>query len=142
MNIDKVIRAFVSLISHSHTSMNINKVVLIGNLGADPDVKSFEDGGKICNIRIATTESYKDKSGIETSKTEWHTVSIKSEGLIEVATKYLKKGSKVYIEGQLRTRKWKDKTGTEHYSTEVSVGGYDGKIIMLDKANQPEDKSK
>jgi single-strand DNA-binding protein len=122
--------------------MNINKVVLIGNLGADPDVKSFEDGGKICNIRIATTESYKDKSGIETSKTEWHTVSIKSEGLIEVATKYLKKGSKVYIEGQLRTRKWKDKTGTEHYSTEVSVGGYDGKIIMLDKANQPEDKSK
>ena len=114
---------------------SVNKVILIGNLGADPEVKSFQNGGKICNLRIATSENWKDKNtGEKKERTEWHTVVLNSDGLVGVAERYLKKGSKVYIEGQLRTRKWQDASGNDRYSTEVSVGGMQGVLTMLDGA--------
>ncbi|MDE2405988.1 MAG: single-stranded DNA-binding protein, partial [Sphingomonadales bacterium] len=99
---------------------SVNKVILIGNLGADPEVKSFQNGGKIANLRIATSESWKDRNtGEKKERTEWHSVVLNSEGLVGVAERYLRKGSKVYIEGQLRTRKWQDQSGNDRYSTEV-----------------------
>ena len=111
---------------------SVNKVILIGNLGADPEVKSFQNGGKICNLRIATSENWKDKNtGEKKERTEWHTVVLNSDGLVGVAERYLRKGSKVYIEGQLRTRKWQDASGNDRYSTEVSVGGMGGVLTML-----------
>ncbi len=114
---------------------SVNKVILIGNLGADPEVKSFQNGGKICNLRIATSENWKDKNtGEKKERTEWHTVVLNSDGLVGVAERYLKKGSKIYIEGQLRTRKWQDASGNDRYSTEVSVGGMQGVLTMLDGA--------
>ncbi len=114
---------------------SVNKVILIGNLGADPEVKSFQNGGKICNLRIATSENWKDKNtGEKKERTEWHTVVLNSDGLVGVAERYLKKGSKVYIEGQLRTRKWQDASGNDRYSTEISVGGMQGVLTMLDGA--------
>jgi single-strand DNA-binding protein len=114
---------------------SVNKVILIGNLGADPEVKSFQNGGRIANLRIATSESWKDRqTGERKERTEWHTVVINSEGLVGVAERYLRKGSKVYIEGQLRTRKWQDQNGNDRYSTEVSVGGNQGQLTMLDGA--------
>ena len=114
---------------------SVNKVILIGNLGADPEVKSFQNGGKICNLRIATSENWKDKNtGEKKERTEWHTVVLNSDGLVGVAERYLKKGSKVYIEGQLRTRKWQDASGNDRYSTEGSVGGMQGVLTMLDGA--------
>lgn len=114
---------------------SVNKVILVGNLGADPEVKSFQNGGKIANIRIATSESWKDRAtGERKERTEWHNVVLQSEGLVGVAERYLKKGSKVYIEGQLRTRKWQDRDGNDRYTTEVSVGGLGGVLTMLDGA--------
>jgi len=114
---------------------SVNKVILIGNLGADPEVKSFQNGGRIANLRIATSENWKDKAtGERKERTEWHTVVINSDGLVGVAERYLRKGSKIYIEGQLRTRKWQDKDGNDRYSTEVSVGGIGGVLTMLDGA--------
>ncbi len=114
---------------------SVNKVILIGNLGQDPEVKSFQNGGRICNLRIATSENWKDKNtGERKERTEWHTVVLNSDGLVGVAEKYLRKGSKVYIEGQLRTRKWQDASGNDRYSTEVSVGGNQGVMTMLDGA--------
>src|SRR5690349_5631911 len=114
---------------------SLNKVMLIGNLGADPEVKSFQNGGRICNLRIATSENWKDKNtGERKERTEWHTVVLQSDGLVGVAERYLRKGSKVYIEGQLRTRKWQDQSGNDRYSTEVSVGGIGGVLTMLDGA--------
>ena len=114
---------------------SLNKVMLIGNLGADPEVKSFQNGGRICNLRIATSENWKDKaSGERKERTEWHTVVLQSDGLVGVAERYLRKGSKVYIEGSLRTRKWQDQSGNDRYSTEVSVGGIGGVMTMLDGA--------
>ena len=114
---------------------SVNKVILIGTLGADPEVKSFQNGGKICNLRIATSENWKDKNtGEKKERTEWHTVVLNSDGLVGVAERYLKKGSKVYIEGQLRTRKWQDASGNDRYSTEISVGGMQGVLTMLDGA--------
>ena len=114
---------------------SVNKVILIGNLGADPEVKSFQNGGKIANLRIATSENWKDRqTGERKERTEWHTVVLNSEGLVGVAERYLRKGSKVYIEGQLRTRKWQDQSGNDRYSTEVSVGGMGGVLTMLDGA--------
>ncbi len=114
---------------------SLNKVMLIGNLGADPEVRSFQNGGKVCNLRIATSESWKDKqTGERKEKTEWHTVSIFSEGLVNVAENYLRKGSKVYIEGKLQTRKWQDQSGNDRYSTEVVLQGFDGTLTMLDGA--------
>lgn len=112
---------------------SVNKVILIGNLGADPEVRSFQNGGKVCSIRIATSESWKDRtSGERKERTEWHNVSIFSEGLVNVAERYLRKGSKVYIEGQLRTRKWQDQQGQDRYTTEVVLQGFDAKLVMLD----------
>lgn len=114
---------------------SVNKVILIGNLGQDPEVKSFQNGGRICNLRIATSENWKDKAtGEKKERTEWHTVVLNSDGLVGVAERFLRKGSKVYIEGQLRTRKWQDAQGNDRYSTEVSVGGMGGVLTMLDGA--------
>ncbi|MEO6092519.1 MAG: single-stranded DNA-binding protein [Novosphingobium sp.] len=114
---------------------SVNKVILIGNLGADPEVRSFQNGGKVCNIRIATSESWKDRtSGERQERTEWHSVAIFSEGLAGVAEKYLRKGSKVYIEGQLRTRKWQGQDGADRYTTEVVLQGPGAVMTMLDGA--------
>lgn len=114
---------------------SVNKVILVGNLGADPEVKSFQNGGRICNLRIATSEDWKDRTtGEKKERTEWHQVVLQSDGLVGVAERFLRKGSKVYIEGQLRTRKWQDQSGNDRYTTEVSVGGFDGKLVMLDGA--------
>lgn len=114
---------------------SVNKVILIGNLGADPEVKSFQNGGRIANLRIATSEQWKDKNtGERKERTEWHTVVLNSDGLVGVAERYLRKGSKVYIEGQLRTRKWQDQSGNDRYTTEISVGGMGGVLTMLDGA--------
>jgi single-strand DNA-binding protein len=114
---------------------SVNKVILVGNLGADPEVKSFQNGGKVCNLRIATSESWKDRmSGEKKERTEWHSVSIFSEGLAGVAERFLRKGSKVYIEGQLRTRKWQDQSGNDRYTTEVVLQGPGAVLTMLDGA--------
>ncbi|MEM7498754.1 MAG: single-stranded DNA-binding protein [Pseudomonadota bacterium] len=112
---------------------SVNKVILIGNLGADPEVRSFQNGGQVCNLRIATSETWRDKqSGDRREKTEWHSVAIFSEPLVRVAQQYLKKGSKVYIEGQLETRKWQDQSGQDRYSTEVVLRPYRSELTMLD----------
>ena len=112
---------------------SVNKVILIGNLGRDPEVRSFQNGGKVCNLRIATSENWKDKNtGERREKTEWHSVAIFQEGLVRIAEQYLRKGSKVYIEGQLQTRKWQDQSGQYKYSTEVVLQGYGGTLTMLD----------
>jgi single-strand DNA-binding protein len=114
---------------------SVNKVILIGNLGADPEVKSFQNGGRIANLRIATSENWKDKAtGERKERTEWHNVVLQSDGLVGVAERFLRKGSKIYIEGQLRTRKWQDQSGNDRYTTEVSVGGIGGVLTMLDGA--------
>ncbi|NKI99900.1 single-stranded DNA-binding protein [Novosphingobium sp. SG707] len=111
---------------------SVNKVILIGNLGADPEVKSFQNGGRIANLRIATSESWKDRTtGERKERTEWHQVVLNSDGLVGVAERFLRKGSKVYIEGQLRTRKWQDQSGNDRYTTEISVG-VGGALTMLD----------
>jgi single-strand DNA-binding protein len=110
----------------------VNKVIIVGNLGQDPEVKSFQNGGRIANLRIATSESWKDKAtGEKKERTEWHSVVLQSDGLCSVAERYLKKGSKVYIEGKLQTRKWQDQSGADRYSTEVVVG-MGGALTMLD----------
>ncbi len=112
---------------------SLNKVMLIGNLGHDPEVRSFQNGGKVCNLRIATSETWKDRNtGERREKTEWHSVAILSDGLVRVAEQYLRKGSKVYIEGQLRTRKWQDQSGQDRYTTEIVLQGYGSKLILLD----------
>ena len=114
---------------------SVNKVILVGNLGADPEVRSFQNGGKVCNLRIATSESWKDRNtGERQERTEWHTVAIFSEGLAGVAERFLRKGSKVYLEGQLRTRKWQDQSGNDRYSTEVVLQGPGAVLTMLDGA--------
>lgn len=112
---------------------SLNKVLIIGNLGADPEAKSFANGGKICTLRVATSESWKDKqTGERKERTEWHSVVIKSDGLAGVAERFLRKGSKVYIEGQLQTRKWQDQSGNDRYSTEVVLSGPGAVMTMLD----------
>lgn len=114
---------------------SVNKVIIVGNLGADPEVKSFQNGGKIANLCIATSESWKDKNtGERKERTEWHSVVLQSDGLVRVAENYLRKGSKVYVEGQLRTRKWQDQAGNDRYSTEVSLNGPGAVLTMLDGA--------
>ena len=114
---------------------SVNKVILIGNLGADPEIKSFQNGGKIANIRIATSEQWKDRmSGERKERTEWHNVVINGDGLVGVVERYLKKGSKVYIEGSLRTRKWQDRDGNDKYTTEIVIAGMGGTLTMLDGA--------
>ncbi|MEL6599591.1 MAG: single-stranded DNA-binding protein [Pseudomonadota bacterium] len=112
---------------------SVNKVILIGNLGRDPEVRTFNNGGKVCNLRIATSETWRDKaSGERREKTEWHSVAIFSEPLARVAEQYLRKGSKVYLEGQLETRKWQDQSGQDRYSTEVVLRPYTSTLTMLD----------
>lgn len=113
---------------------SVNRVILLGNLGQDPEVKSFQNGGRIANLRIATSENWKDKAtGERKERTEWHSVVLQSDGLVGVAERFLKKGSKVFVEGQLRTRKWQDQSGNDRYTTEVSVG-VGGSLTMLDGA--------
>src|SRR5690554_8130135 len=112
---------------------SVNKVILVGNLGADPEVRNLPSGGKVVNLSIATSENWKDKNtGERREKTEWHRVVIFSEGLARVAESYLKKGSKVYIEGQLQTRKWQDQSGADKYSTEIVLQGFNSNMTMLD----------
>jgi single-strand DNA-binding protein len=112
---------------------SVNKVIIVGNLGRDPEVRSFPNGGKVVNLNIATSETWRDKaSGERKERTEWHRVSILNEPLGKIAEQYLKKGSKVYIEGQLETRKWTDQSGVEKYSTEVVLRPYRGELTLLD----------
>lgn len=112
---------------------SVNKVILVGNLGRDPEVRNFQNGGKVCNLRIATSENWKDRNtGERRERTEWHSVAIFSEPLARIAEQYLRKGSKVYIEGQLETRKWQDQNGQDRYSTEVVLRPYRGELTLLD----------
>ena len=112
---------------------SVNKVILIGNLGADPEVRSFQNGGKVVNLRIATTESWRDKNtGERKDSTQWHSVAIFNENLGRVAEQYLKKGSKVYVEGQLETRKWQDQSGQDRYTTEVVLRQFRGELTLLE----------
>lgn len=111
---------------------SVNKVILVGNLGADPEIRSFQNGGKVANMRIATSETWKDKNtGEKRERTEWHTIAVFAEGLVGIVERYLSKGSKVYIEGQLETRKWQDQSGADRYSTEVVLRPYAGTLVML-----------
>ncbi|MGX8014022.1 single-stranded DNA-binding protein [Mesorhizobium sp. ORM8.1] len=118
---------------------SVNKVILVGNLGADPEVRRLNSGEPVVNIRIATSESWRDKnSGERKEKTEWHNVVIFNEGIAKVAEQYLKKGMKVYVEGQLQTRKWQDQTGADKYTTEVVLQKFRGELQMLDARGQGE----
>ncbi|AEG53198.1 single-stranded DNA-binding protein [Sinorhizobium meliloti WSM1022] len=112
---------------------SVNKVILIGNVGADPEIRRTQDGRPIANLRIATSETWRDRnSGERREKTEWHTVVVFNEGLCKVVEQYVKKGAKLYIEGQLQTRKWQDQTGNDRYSTEVVLQGFNSTLTMLD----------
>ena len=112
---------------------SVNKVILVGNLGADPEIRRTQDGRPIANLRVATSESWRDKqSGERRERTEWHRVVIFNEGLCRIAEQYLRKGSKVYLEGQLQTRKWQDQSGQDRYSTEVVLQGFNSQLTMLD----------
>ncbi|QTH20773.1 single-stranded DNA-binding protein [Rhizorhabdus wittichii] len=114
---------------------SVNKVILVGNLGRDPESRSFQNGGKVVNLRVATSEQWKDRNtGERRDKTEWHSVAIFNEALANVAERYLRKGSKVYLEGQLQTRKWTDQQGQERYSTEVVLQGFNAVMVLLDRA--------
>ncbi len=112
---------------------SVNKVIIVGNLGRDPEVRSFQNGGKVVNLRIATSESWRDRtSGERKERTEWHSVAIFSEPLAKIAEQYLRKGSKVYIEGALETRKWQDQSGQDRYSTEIVLRPFRGELTLLD----------
>ncbi|MDE1901642.1 MAG: single-stranded DNA-binding protein [Alphaproteobacteria bacterium] len=114
----------------------VNKVILVGNLGRDPEIRAFQNGGRVASFSIATSESWKDKtSGEKKERTEWHRISVLNDALVGVVERFLKKGSKVYIEGQLETRKWTNKEGQEQYTTEVVLRPYRGELTMLDGAN-------
>ena len=110
----------------------VNKVILVGNLGADPESRSFANGGEVVNLRVATSETWKDRDGNRQEKTEWHSVAIFNENLGRVAKSYLKKGSKVYLEGQIQTRKWPDQTGNDRYTTEIVLQKFRGELVLLD----------
>jgi single-strand DNA-binding protein len=118
---------------------SVNKVILVGNLGADPEVRNLPSGGKVVNLSVATSENWRDRNtGERRERTEWHRVVIFSEGLVRVAEQYLRKGSKVYIEGQLQTRKWQDQSGADRYSTEVVLQNFNSNLTMLDGRNDSE----
>lgn len=121
---------------------SLNKVMLIGNLGQDPESRSFSNGGEVVNLRVATTESWKDRDGNRQEKTEWHTVAIFNENLCKVAKNYLRKGSKVYLEGQLQTRKWQDQQGADRYSTEIVLQKFHGELVLLDSKQDTGSKSR
>ncbi len=111
---------------------SVNKVIIIGNLGRDPEVRNFPNGGKVCNLRIATSETWRDKAtGERKERTEWHSVAIFNEGLVKIAEQYLRKGSTVYIEGQLETRKWQDQSGADKYTTEIVLRPFRGEMTLL-----------
>ena len=110
----------------------VNKVILVGNLGADPEARSLNNGGEVVNMRVATSESWKDKDGNRQERTEWHNVVIFNENLGRVAKNYLKKGSKVYVEGQIQTRKWQDQSGNDRYTTEIVLQRFRGELVLLD----------
>lgn len=112
-------------------SGSVNKVILVGALGADPEIRNTQAGATIANLRVATTESWKDKSGQRSERTEWHRVVIFNEGLAKIAGQYLKKGSRVYIEGSLQTRKWQDQQGQDKFSTEIVLNGFNSQLVML-----------
>jgi single-strand DNA-binding protein len=112
---------------------SVNKVIIVGNLGADPEVRTFPSGGKVCNLSVATSEQWRDKqTGERREKTEWHRVSIYNENLVRIAEQYLRKGSKVYLEGQLETRKWQDQSGQDRYTTEIALRPFRGEMTLLD----------
>ena len=116
---------------------SINKVIILGNLGKDPEVRTFPNGGKVCNFPIATSENWQDKSsGERQERTQWHNVSILSEPIVNIAENYLNKGSKVYIEGQIETRKWQDNEGNDRYSTEVVLRPYKGQLVLVDSRSE------
>jgi single-strand DNA-binding protein len=116
---------------------SVNKVILVGNLGRDPEVRTFQNGGRVCNLRIATSENWKDRNtGERRERTEWHSVAIFSEPLARIAEQYLRKGSKVYLEGQLETRKWQDQSGQDRYTTEVVLRPYRGELTLLDSRSE------
>ena len=120
-------------------SGSVNKVIIVGNLGNEPEVRNMPSGGKVVNLSVATSEKWKDKNtGEQREKTEWHRVVIFSEGLAKVAEQYLRKGSKVYLEGQLQTRKWTDQSGVEKYSTEIVLQGFNASMVLLDHNGQAE----
>ncbi len=110
----------------------LNQVQIIGHLGADPETRSFQNGGQVCNLRVAVTEKWKGKDGERKERTEWVSVAIFSDGLVKIASEYLRKGSKVFVQGKLQTRKWQDQSGNDRYSTEVVLQGFDAKLVMLD----------
>jgi len=110
----------------------VNKVILVGNLGQDPESRTFSNGGEVVNLRIATSENWKDRDGNRQERTEWHSVAIFNENLGRVAKNYLRKGSKVYIEGQLQTRKWQDQSGNDRYTTEIVLQKFRGELVLLD----------
>ena len=112
---------------------SVNKVIIMGNLGKDPEIRNFPNGGRVCNFSVATSESWRDKnSGEKQERTQWHNISILSEPLVNIAERFLKKGSKVYLEGQLETRKWQDNSGSDRYSTEIVLRPYKGEITLID----------
>ena len=116
---------------------SVNKVILVGNLGKDPEVRAFQNGGRVAHLTLATSESWKDKtSGERKERTEWHRVTIYSEPLVAVAERYLRKGAKIYVEGQLETRKWTDKDGNDRYTTEIALRPYRSELTMLDKKGE------
>ena len=113
----------------------VNKVILVGNLGQDPESKSFQNGGEVVNLRVATTENYKDREGNRQEKTQWHSVAIFNENVGRIAKQYLRKGSKVYLEGQLETRKWQDNNGADRYTTEIVLRSFNAQMVLLDGRN-------
>ena len=116
---------------------SVNKVILVGNLGRDPEVRSMQNGGKVCNLSVATSERWKDRnSGEQQERTEWHRVVIFDDRLVDVAEKFLQKGRKVYLEGELQTRKWQDQSGQDRYSTEVVLKRFRGQLVLLDSRNE------
>ena len=115
---------------------SVNKVILVGNLGADPESRTFSNGGEVVNLRIATSENWKDRDGNRQEKTEWHSVAIFNENLGRVAKNYLRKGSKVYLEGQLQTRKWQDQSGNDRYTTEIVLQKFRGELVLLDSRGE------
>lgn len=122
---------------------SVNKVILIGHLGRDPEVRTFQSGGKVCNLRIATSESWRDKNtGERKDRTEWHTVAIFNEKVADNAERFLKKGSKVYVEGKLETRKWQDQSGADRYSTEITIRPFGGELTFLDPKEGGQDSGR
>ena len=116
---------------------SVNKVILVGNLGKDPEVRTFPNGGKVCNFPVATSETWRDRnSGEKQERTQWHNIAIFSEPLVNIAERFLKKGSKIFVEGQLETRKWQDNTGADRYSTEVVLRPYKGELTLLDNKSE------